>query len=114
MSKDPKFPPMPARLDPFGTEKPKTEIVGVFANKRDAGLHVYGYSEAHRLFVRDTGVEPSWLAGFEAGCIWGAAIVAWAEAIRQRCQCPPDVIDDEGFTVPIPWSEVCERCKGYP
>lgn len=52
--------------------------------------------------------------GFQAGCVVGAAIVAWAEEIRRRCTCLSlDELEAKRGPGLRTWDEVCERCKGY-
>jgi hypothetical protein len=57
-------------------------------------------------------------SGYFNGYIAGAAVLdglkGMAEAIRARCTCPPDVVHPDGTRTMCHWSEVCERCKGYP
>lgn len=44
------------------------------------------------------------VVGLDEGAAFAFGIMGMAEAIRNRCTCPPGRID---------WADVCERCKGY-
>lgn len=48
---------------------------------------------------------------FMAGAAVAFGLMGMAEAIRNRCSCPPWRNEDGTL---IDWSEVCQRCKGYP
>lgn len=44
------------------------------------------------------------VVGLDEGAAFAFGLMGMAEAIRNRCTCPPGRID---------WADVCERCKGY-
>ena len=70
-----------------------------------------------------------WCKGFDDGhevglqdgtyMLYGVlGAIAMGEAIRKRCTCPVPFNSPEWPRTPngrvLDWSDVCERCKGYP
>jgi hypothetical protein len=87
----------------------------------------HNWKRAAKIFRwRALSFTEDWCDGYDGG-EWcgryqGAAVafglMGMATAIRQRCTCPVPYSDPNWPRMPdgrhLDWSEICERCKGYP